>query len=35
LRYVAGEDAKALYKQRLEQGDEVFRTALGKQFLGA
>jgi NAD(P)-dependent dehydrogenase (short-subunit alcohol dehydrogenase family) len=35
LRYVAGEDAKALYKQRLEQGDEVFRTQLGKQFLGA
>lgn len=35
LRYVAGEDAKALYAQRLEQGDEVFRAAFGKQFLGA
>ncbi|MDP5198678.1 SDR family oxidoreductase [Flavobacterium sp. DG2-3] len=34
LRYVAGEDAKALYKQRLEQGDEVFREAFGKQFFG-
>lgn len=35
LRYVAGEDAKKLYQQRLEQGDEVFRAAFGKQFLGA
>lgn len=35
LRYVAGEDAKALYKQRLEQGDEVFRAEFGKQFIGA
>ncbi len=34
LRYVAGEDAKALYAQRLEQGDEVFRSQFGKQFLG-
>ena len=34
LRYVAGEDAKALYAQRLEVGDEAFRTAFGKQFLG-
>jgi NAD(P)-dependent dehydrogenase (short-subunit alcohol dehydrogenase family) len=34
LRYVAGEDAKALYKQRLEQGDEVFRTEFGKKFMG-
>ncbi|MCP1301002.1 SDR family oxidoreductase [Chryseobacterium sp. S0630] len=33
LRYVAGEDAKALYAQRLELGDEVFRDQLGKQFL--
>jgi NAD(P)-dependent dehydrogenase (short-subunit alcohol dehydrogenase family) len=33
LRYVAGEDAKALYKQRLEQGDEIFRAEFGKQFL--
>ncbi|TDW49927.1 NADP-dependent 3-hydroxy acid dehydrogenase YdfG [Flavobacterium sp. 270] len=35
LRYVAGEDAKALYKQRLEQGDELFREEFGKQFFGA
>lgn len=33
LRYVAGEDAKALYAQRLELGDEVFREQLGKQFM--
>ena len=33
LRYVAGEDAKALYAQRLELGDEAFREQLGKQFL--
>ncbi|MCF6132912.1 SDR family oxidoreductase [Flavobacterium wongokense] len=35
LRYVAGEDAKELYRQRLEQGDEVFRAQFGKQFIGA
>lgn len=34
LRYVAGEDAKALYAQRLEKGDEVFRTEFAKVFLG-
>jgi NAD(P)-dependent dehydrogenase (short-subunit alcohol dehydrogenase family) len=34
LRYLAGEDAKALYKQRLEVGDEVFCAEFGKQFLG-
>lgn len=34
LRYVAGEDAKAMYKQRLEVGDEVFRTEFSKQFFG-
>lgn len=33
LRYVAGEDAKALYAQRLEMGDEVFRAQFGKQFI--
>lgn len=33
LRYVAGEDAKALYAQRLELGDEAFREQLGKQFI--
>ncbi|MDN3693429.1 SDR family oxidoreductase [Chryseobacterium tructae] len=32
LRYVAGEDAKALYTQRLEIGAEAFREQLGKQF---
>lgn len=34
LRYVAGEDAKTLYAQRLAQGDEVFRTEFGKLFMG-
>ncbi len=34
LRYVAGKDAKALYEQRLEAGDEVFRKNIGKAFLG-
>lgn len=33
LRYVAGEDAKALYAQRLEIGAEAFREQLGKQFI--
>ncbi|MCS3869748.1 hypothetical protein J3D55_002664 [Chryseobacterium ginsenosidimutans] len=33
LRYVAGEDAKALYAQRLEMGVEAFREQLGKQFI--
>lgn len=33
LRYLAGEDAKALYAQRLELGDEAFREQLGKQFM--
>lgn len=33
LRYVAGEDAKGLYAQRLELGDELFREQLGKRFL--
>ncbi|BAP31386.1 3-oxoacyl-(acyl-carrier protein) reductase [Chryseobacterium sp. StRB126] len=33
LRYVAGEDANALYAQRLELGDELFREQLGKQFI--
>lgn len=35
LRYVAGEDAQALYAQRLQLGDEAFREQFGKQFLGA
>jgi len=34
LRYVCGEDAKALYAQRLAVGDEAFREAL-KQMLAA
>jgi NAD(P)-dependent dehydrogenase (short-subunit alcohol dehydrogenase family) len=34
LRYVAGEDAKTLYAQRLAQGDEAFRTEFAKVFLG-
>ncbi|RQO65866.1 short-chain dehydrogenase/reductase [Pedobacter sp. KBW06] len=34
LRYVAGEDAKALYAQRLELGDEAFRKQMGQTFLG-
>ncbi|HTE29630.1 MAG TPA: SDR family oxidoreductase [Chryseolinea sp.] len=34
LRYVAGEDAKALYSQRLELGDEKFRKQMEEQFLG-
>jgi NAD(P)-dependent dehydrogenase (short-subunit alcohol dehydrogenase family) len=34
LRYVAGEDAKALYAQRLQVGDEVFRTQIEHTFLG-
>ncbi|SDI36740.1 SDR family oxidoreductase [Chryseobacterium jejuense] len=33
LRYVAGEDANALYAQRLELGDELFREQLGKQLI--
>jgi NAD(P)-dependent dehydrogenase (short-subunit alcohol dehydrogenase family) len=34
LRYQAGEDAKALYAQRLEMGDEAFRAMFKKQFFG-
>src|SRR5450432_212643 len=33
LRYVAGEDAKALYTQRLQNGDEKFRKQMEQQFL--
>ncbi|AZB07420.1 SDR family oxidoreductase [Chryseobacterium sp. G0162] len=32
LRYVAGEDAKAFYAQRLELGAEAFREELGRRF---
>jgi len=34
LRYIAGEDAQALYGQRLAEGDEVFRKNLGVTFIG-
>ena len=33
LRYVAGEDAKALYTQRLQVGDEAFRKQMEQTFL--
>jgi NAD(P)-dependent dehydrogenase (short-subunit alcohol dehydrogenase family) len=35
LRYVAGADAQALYAQRLQAGDEVFRKAVAQTFFGA
>lgn len=34
VRYVAGEDAKALYARRLELGNEDFRIEMGKNILG-
>ena len=34
VTYVAGEDAKALYAQRLAVGIDAFRKAIGKMFLG-
>lgn len=34
LRYVAGEDAKATYAQRLKVGDEQFRKGIDDRFLG-
>lgn len=34
LRYVAGDDAKAMYAMRLQLGDEAFRKALDQQFFG-
>lgn len=34
VRYVAGEDAKALYARRLELGNEGFRIEMGKNILG-
>ncbi|WP_326983358.1 SDR family oxidoreductase [Chryseobacterium sp. MYb264] len=33
LRYQAGEDAKALFAQRIELGAEAFREEFGKQFI--
>lgn len=35
LRYVAGEDAKELYSQRLQVGDEAFRKQMEQTFLGS
>ena len=35
LRYVAGPDAQALYAQRLQEGDEVFRRGIAQAFFGA
>ena len=34
LRYVAGEDAKAIYAMRLQMGDEAFRKMMNQQFFG-
>ena len=34
LRYVCGEDAKAMYAQRLEAGDEAFRKGIRQMILG-
>lgn len=34
VTYVAGEDAKALFAQRLSAGAEAFRRAIGQMFLG-
>jgi NAD(P)-dependent dehydrogenase (short-subunit alcohol dehydrogenase family) len=34
IRYIAGEDAKALYARRLELGNEEFRKEIRKQILG-
>ena len=34
LRYVAGADAKALYAQRLQVGDEAFRAGIRQNFFG-
>jgi NAD(P)-dependent dehydrogenase (short-subunit alcohol dehydrogenase family) len=34
VRYVAGEDANALYKRHLEIGNEAFRIEMGKNVLG-
>jgi short-subunit dehydrogenase len=34
LRYVCGDDAKALYTQRLEAGDEAFRKGIKQLIFG-
>jgi hypothetical protein len=35
LRYVAGEDAKGYYAQRLKVGDEAFRKGIDAMFFGS
>ena len=35
LRYVAGADAQALYAQRLQVGDEVFRKGIAQVVFGS
>jgi NAD(P)-dependent dehydrogenase (short-subunit alcohol dehydrogenase family) len=34
LRYIAGEDAKAIYAMRLQLGEEAFREVMTQQFFG-
>jgi hypothetical protein len=34
LRYIAGNDAKAIYAMRLRLGEEAFRKAMAQQFFG-
>ena len=34
LRYIAGEDAKAIYAMRLQLGEEAFRKAMAQEFFG-
>ena len=34
VTYVAGEDAKAAFAQRLSAGAEAFRRVVGQMFLG-
>lgn len=34
IRYVAGQDANALYQRRLKIGDEAFRKEIRQQFIG-
>ncbi len=35
LRYVAGADAQAMYAQRLQVGDELFRKGIAQRFFGS
>jgi hypothetical protein len=34
LRYLAGDDAKAIHAARLQLGDEQFRRSIAQQFFG-